>query len=683
MLAARAAWLVSKGLARPQRILALTFTNRAAREMQSRIRSHVGAEVSSGTFHSFCNRVLRSEAPRLGYPSSYTIVDEQDRRRLLGRIIGRLGLVGGLTPASASTAISEIKRHSYEDKEVTVSLETGSAGDVRRVLTQYQSSLRDSGCLDFDDMLTLVAKAFRQFDDVLDRYASMFDHLLVDEYQDTNGPQRDLLLSLSSRGASVFVVGDDDQSIYGWRGARLDNILRFEEDFPHSRVRRLEVNYRSTSSILKAAQALVSNNVRRHPKALRAVCEGGEPPVLRVLNDQRDEARWIMETVRRLEAEGVPPGEVAVLFRTNAQSLPLELEAHGRKIPYQLVGTVRFFERAEVKDVVSYLRLTANPEDRISLERILNVPPRGVGKRSRELFLSFLEDSGLNVHDALKAGGSIDGLWARGARSLRELGDLLERIASMADAEGVAPAMSELLRATGYTGGLDPSDPEDAGRLENLEKLGEMAEEFDRARSEEGLRVFLEEISLESAADEYRGGDGGTLSLLTLHCAKGLEFDTVLVSGVEEGLLPLIRRGEKEPSDVEEERRLLYVGMTRAKRRLYLTMTRSRRRYGNASTIPSRFLMEMADLLGGDVGEIVSGERHALASADTCAEQRYEPGNLIDHPRFGRGLVTRSGRAGSEWELTVDFGFDEPKILRTGYVPIRIIKRKGSRLDLI
>lgn len=676
MLAARAAWLVSNRLAVPERILALTFTNRAAREMASRIRSMVGTEVVAGTFHSFCNRVLRAEAPRLGYPMDYTIVDEQDRRRVLGRIIREAGLVGELTPAAASSAVSDIKRETNAIKQIEAETEDEISGHARRVYQRYQETLKRSGCIDFDDMLTLVLRLFRQFGDVFERYSSRFDHVLVDEYQDTNRPQHELLLCLSTGGAKVFVVGDDDQSIYGWRGARLENILHFEEDFPRTRVFRLERNYRCTSSILNAATELVSKNLKRHPKRLRAVSGGGKAPVLKVLSDEREEARWIAEEVRRLDREGTPPGEVAVLFRTNAQSLPLELEAHGRMIPYQLVGTVRFFERTEVKDVISYLRLAVNPEDAISLRRIINVPARGVGRKSRGVFFSFLEKSDLTARDALREAGSIQGLRPGAAKSLTELNELLGRMSSVGDSGGVAPAMEELLRSTGYADPLDPSSEEDAARLENLDRLREMAEEFDRGTSGGGLKAFLEEVSLESAADEYEDGDTGTLSLLTLHCAKGLEFDTVFVSGIEEGLLPLIRRGEREPSDVEEERRLLYVGMTRAKRRLYLTMARNRRRYGGAAARPSRFLQEISDLLEGDDVD------RSSSRVEPTRGKGYRPGNLIEHPRFGRGLVTRSGRVGSEWELTVDFGFDEPKTLRTGYVPIRIIKRKGSRLDL-
>jgi DNA helicase-2/ATP-dependent DNA helicase PcrA len=669
----------------PGRILALTFTNRAAAEMRGRVEAIVGRRrgLWMGTFHSFCAWLLRREASRLGHPADYTIYDADDGRRVLRSIIREAGFSRGITPARMAGRISSLKSSLVTPEAAMEQAEDGAGREVAEVYAAYQAELRRSGAFDFDDLLTQALRAIRQNDDVRGHYAGRYRHVLVDEYQDTNAVQHRLLMALAAPGTEVCVVGDDDQSIYGWRGARVENMLDFERDFPGAEVIRLEENYRSTRAILEAASRLVSVNSRRRAKRLWTRGETGSPPTVRVCSSESGEAAAVFDRMESMrEDEGLAYGDMAVLYRTNAQSRPFEAEAGRRGIPSQVVGSVRFYERREVKDALCYLRAVLNPADRLSFRRIVNTPRRGVGTKSLKRFEDFVEATGMDPVDALGEAERISGISGRARSGLSRLGELLGRSAGLVESGAPALEVAEyLLAESGYLNGFSPGDPEDARRLANLEELRRSMAEFDREHPGEGLPGFMAEVSLLTSVDGFDSSEEGAVTLMTLHCAKGLEFDCVFLAGVDEGMLPFVRPGSHAPSDLEEERRLMYVGITRARKHLFVTSVAGRRRPGVRAGGPSRFLAE-AGLMDGSTPESAPPRSEATEPRVRSAPSAYARGNLVHHPRYGRGLVVRAGRRGEEWQLTVDFGFDEPKVLLTGYVPIEIIKRRGSRMDL-
>jgi len=685
-LTLRLASLLDEDGVDPRRLLALTFTNRAAGEMRRRVESITGRRrgLWMGTFHSFCAWMLRREAERLGYPADFTIYDADDSRRVLRSIMRERQLSKGLTPASMAGRISSMKSNLMTPEAAAEAARDNRQRQVAEVYAAYQSILNQSGAFDFDDLLTQALKLLRQKTDISRHYAGRYLHVLVDEYQDTNAVQHRLLMALAPPGTQVCVVGDDDQSIYGWRGARVENMLDFERDFPGAEVIRLEQNYRSTAAILEAASRLVSRNSRRRGKELWTAGGMGASPEARICSSESEEASMVFDRVESLrDREGFTYGDMAVLYRTNAQSRPFEAEAGRREVPSQVVGSVRFYERSEVKDVLCYLRVVLNPADRLSFRRIVNNPRRGVGAKSLGCFEGFVDETGMNPVEALSGAERIPGLSGRARSGMARLGRLLERAAGLVESGAPALEVAEyLLAESGYLDGFSPDDPEDARRLENLEQLRGSLAEFDREHPAAGLPGFMAEVSLLTSADSFDSEREGAVTLMTLHCAKGLEFDCVFLAGADEGMLPFVRPGRRETADLEEERRLMYVGITRARKRLFVSSVVGRRRPGVPAGGPSRFLAE-AGLLEG------AASRGAAPSPAVAREVRvhsepsgYSRGNLVRHPRYGKGLVVRAGRRGEEWQLTVDFGFDEPKVLLTGYVPIEILKRRGTRMDL-
>lgn len=687
VLTARIADIIRSGLAEPWEILAMTFTNKAADEMRERVEKMLpgrGSRVRMGTFHSICAWILRREAHHLGYSENFTIYDADDQKTLIRRLLKRLTVPSRITPGTARGYISRCKNDGISSEEAREEASTQRELDLAGVYTAYQERLKESGAFDFDDLLTGVLAIFRQNDDVRKNYSSMFSHILVDEYQDTNRVQHELLKELASGGAAVCVVGDDDQSIYSWRGACVENILEFSRDFPGTRVVRLEENYRSTGNILLGASSLVSHNMRRHGKTLWTRQDPGVPIRIKCLYNESEEAQWILgEILELLEDGSCPSDSIAILYRTNAQSRQFETACRKHGVRYEVVGSQRFYERMEIKDIVAYLRVLINHRDRLSLERIINRPPRGLGKKGRAAFFSFVESTGMDPLDAMLIAGTMDGVTSKAAEELKKLGRWFESAAER-NAEGASASdtVDSLLESTGLAGQYDSGDVTDQSRLENIAEFRRSVLEYDQAVPEGGLAGFMTEISLATTVDEYEGRDSGKVALMTLHCAKGLEFDTVFIAGLEEGMLPFIRPGEFAPSDMEEERRLLYVGMTRAMERLILTCAVNRRRGGVRQSGPSRFIDEIAS------GQTRIPSPDNLPPADTDAggpesgTPEYRRGNLIEHPRYGRGIVSRADRNGSEWRITVDFGFDEPKTLVTGYVPIPIVKQKGSAKDI-
>ena len=690
VLTSKIARLIDSGIARPWQILAMTFTNKAAGEMRERIHAQLGAgsdniRVRMGTFHSICAWILRREARTLGFPENFSIYDGDDQKTLVRRILKSAALPMKVTPGAVKGYISLCKNDLVSVEEALSSASSPYHQSMAIAYQVYQKELTKCGAFDFDDLLTRVLQAIRQNADIGNYYRKMFTRILVDEYQDTNKVQSEILKEITGENTIVTVVGDDDQSIYGWRGARVENILKFPDEFTGAKTVRLETNYRSTGNILQAASSLVKHNRSRHGKTLRPMLSSGERVQIRQVLTPEDEAHYILSTARELNTDDIPWNEIAVLFRTNAQSRPLETMCRRMRIPYEVVGTVRFFERAEIKDVVSYLRVIINPGDAESFRRVLNKPVRAVGTKGQESFFQWAEENGTDVVTTLEKSGSVSGIAKRAQVVLETLG---RNLRACMDGVSSGDTASDIVdRVLDFSGLLDlysSGEVADETRLENIGEFRRYAAEYDNRNPDGGLPGFLAEQSLLSSSDTYSGDE--KLILMTLHSAKGLEFDCVFVSGLEEGVLPFIRAQEYAPKDVEEERRLLYVGMTRARKRLFLTWCVNRPRPGSFPIGPSRFLAEVAD--DDQRSDSVSPQAEEKQSDSETSEApfpssaTYSRGNLVKHPRYGKGVVISAKRRGSEWELQINFGFDEPKTLLTGYVPIPVLKEKAQHSDM-
>ncbi len=689
VLTEKIARIIKTDYSAPWEILAMTFTNKAAGEMRKRVETLLpgkGFRVRMGTFHSICAWILRREAHYLGYNENYSIYDADDQRSLIRIILKNSEFKTKITPGLAKGYISRNKNSGIPPEEALLQVVNQREADLAEVYRKYQERLKTSGAFDFDDLLTGVLKIFRQNIDTRNYYSSMFSYILVDEYQDTNKVQHELLIELTTNDTGVCVVGDDDQSIYAWRGACVENILQFSNDFPGTKIIRLEENYRSTGNILRGASALVRHNLKRHDKTLWTRKDAGCPIRIKSLYNEAEEAEWILQEIEEILEDGsCLKDSLAVLYRTNAQSRQFETACRKHKINYEVVGSQRFYERMEIKDIIAYLRILLNQNDRLSLQRIINRPSRGLGKKGVSSFFTYIDSTGMDPIEAMLVSDKIKGITSKAQAGLKRLGEWF-RLAKE-DISGGASAsvtVDSLLENIGIAKQYDSGDVIDLSRLENIAEFRRSVTEYDNAASAGGLPGFMNEISLATTVDEYEGEESGKIALMTLHCAKGLEFNTVFVAGLEEGMLPFVRPGEYDPSDIEEERRLLYVGMTRAKERLILTFAISRKRAGVRQSGPSRFIYE-----------ITSGEDRFQSSTETVPDRTietssstdegtisYSRGNLIRHPRYGKGLVRKAVRKGSEWQITVDFGFDEPKTLVTGYVPVPILKIKGSMTDL-
>jgi DNA helicase II / ATP-dependent DNA helicase PcrA len=593
-ITARIAWLIAQG-EDPSKIRAVTFTNKAAREMKKRIAEMVEAEqaklVSASTFHALCLRILRSDAQRLGYKANFSIFDESDQLALIKKIITRVcARDEKLDLQLARTLISKAKNNGWAARD--------EESLIGAVFHRYQQELRALNAMDFDDLLAQSVRLFSEFPEVRTRWQARTRHLLVDEFQDTNRLQLELVTSLASgKPPNVCVVGDDDQSIYGWRGAEVSNILEFEQQFPNPRIIRLEQNYRSTNSILSAANRLIAHNPRRHPKKLWCPGQDGEPVRVIAVPDDRTEAEFVTHEVAALCAAGsASHKQVAVIYRMNAQSRLLEENFRRLRIPYRLVGGRSFFERREIKDVTAYMAVLLNPSDDASLLRIISSPPRGIGAGSVELALAFSTENQLSLFQALRHDDHLATCTRKTAEAILTFVDEIEAARVRIQTPGVdcAQVLSTILDGCGYLSDLKRScrsSEESLSREENVkEMLRALADHQKRTR--QGLQSFLDEISLdrERAEDPKEAADGVTL--ITLHAAKGLEFAHVFLVGAEDGLLPHER--SKAEGNIDEERRLLYVGMTRAMRSLVITWCRSRKKFGNpAYCRPSPFLQEI------------------------------------------------------------------------------------------
>jgi ATP-dependent DNA helicase UvrD/PcrA len=686
VLTHRIAYLLAIGAARPGEILAITFTNKAAAEMRERVEALVGRSARAmwvTTFHSACARMLRVDAERLGYSRGFTIYDEADSLRMLKRCMAELHVDPKRYPPRAIRAqISGAKNQlvdsgAYAEKQGSVFEET-----VAEVYPLYEKRMIDANAVDFDDLLVRTVNALELFEEVRERWRRTFRHVLVDEYQDTNHAQYRLLQLLTSEHGNLMVVGDEDQSIYGFRHADIRNILDFERDFPEAEVVKLEQNYRSTQTILSAANAVVERNRERRPKRLWTELAGGEPLQLSELSDEHEEARWVAAEIEGLgEEEDVRREDVAVFYRTNAMSRVLEDTLVRFELPYQVIGGTKFYERAEIKDAVAYLSLLVNPADQVSFARIVNSPRRGIGNTSQGRLAAHANTTGLPIWEVAAQVEEVPGLGAAAIKAVSGFYETLEGLRARADSAPVAQLLEAVLHESGYLEALAAERTIEAeGRIENLEELIGVAAEFDVNRELEGegevppLEEFLQQISLYTEQDGL--SDESLITLMTLHNAKGLEYDTVFIVGCEDGAFPHMRALEEGAE--EEERRLCYVGITRARRRLYMTWTRERRLFGRAEhNLPSRFVDELpAELTERHSNAPAAGipwdsgaPGETVAPIDPGPALELRTGDDVVHASFGDGVVTAVEPGGV---VIVRFAGDgSERKLMADYAPIR------------
>jgi DNA helicase II / ATP-dependent DNA helicase PcrA len=698
VLTHRIAWLISHEKLSPFEILAITFTNKAAQEMRERVASLIGPVANRmwvSTFHAACVRMLRRDGARLGYKSNFTIYDQSDAVRLAGYVIRDFGLDAKKFPARSIHAnISAAKNELVDFESYAARARTVMERRIGEVYREYQQRLLAANAMDFDDLLLVAVNLLQACPDVLDHYRHRFRHVLVDEYQDTNRAQNELVLLLAGEHHQVTVVGDSDQSVYGWRGADIRNILQFEQAFSDATVVMLEQNYRSTQVVLDAANAVISNNTMRKPKALWTDRIGGELVVRYHAEDEHDEGSWLASEILKLHRAGDdgarPPGssyqwgDIAVFYRANAQSRAVEEELVRLDIPYKVVGGTRFYDRREVKDMLAYLRAVANPDDEVSFKRIVNVPKRGVGDTSVARLDKWAREHGVTFADAVQQ-AEVAGVTGKALAGLRDLQGLLVDLRGQAEEGGPAGLLAAVAERTGYIDELlAEHSVEAAGRIENIEEL------IGAAREADSLDGFLEQVSLISDVDEV-DGDESRVTLMTLHTAKGLEYPVVFIVGMEEGVFPHLR-SLGEPDEMEEERRLAYVGITRARERLYLSHAWCRSLWGQTQyNQPSRFLQEIPEALVRIVG---SDRRSSARLSDVSGRDRIveaamrraktgpvhgtgaetlglRAGETVVHAKWGEGVVIEVMGEGERAEARVRFPSVGEKHLALSLAPLK------------
>ncbi|MEX1249222.1 MAG: DNA helicase PcrA, partial [Acidimicrobiia bacterium] len=692
VLTYRIAHLVRDHNVAPAAILAITFTNKAADEMRERVARLVGGAVHSmwvSTFHSACVRILRREATRLGYKSGFSIYDEADALRLIKIVSKDLDLdPKRFPPKQIKAAISKAKNELVDFESFSDHGEGFYHEQVADIYRAYQQRLLAASAMDFDDLLMITVELFGAFPDVLEHYQERFRYVLVDEYQDTNRAQYMLVKQLTDKHRNICVVGDSDQSIYKFRGADIRNIRDFEKDYPDARVIILDQNYRSTENILNAANSVIANNTKRTPKNLWSDRGVGEMIIRYEAEDEHDEAGFIVDEVERLQGTGFNLSDMAVFYRTNAMSRVIEDVFVRRGIPYAVVGSVKFYDRKEIKDAVAYLRALMNPADEVSLKRIINEPRRGIGATTIAHLDRFSQSNRITFADAIERVNEIPQLNARAASAVAEFGALIRLMRQRAAADGVEAAAQSVLDDTGMVAGLDAEKTIEAmGRVENLRELVGVAAEFEQ--SNEGavigdedfdaldnmrrLEIFLESTALVADIDEWEEG-AGAVTLMTLHTAKGLEFPVVFIVGLEDGVFPHMR-SLGDPGELEEERRLAYVGITRAQDHLFLTSAWNRMLFGGSSyNPPSRFLKEVPEGLLQK-----AGKRQRRSPADRSASSgprvQVDPGAVaagdrVRHDKWGLGTVREIVGAGDRAEAEVMFDTQGKKRLLLAWAPL-------------
>ena len=590
---------------RPNRILAVTFTNKAAAEMRTRVSQQIGKrrkekpEVS--TFHSLCVRILRRNITNLGYPTKFAIYDRGDQESVARSVLREIKIpTATLRPGDLLSLIGHWKTHSLRPDQAAAAAETDKEHLAAAAYRRYQKAVKAAGAVDFDDLLLCTEELFRRFPKIRREEAARFDHLLVDEYQDTNASQYRIVKALAHEHRNLCVVGDDDQSIYGWRGAEVAHILRFKKDWPKAKVVRLETNYRSTHEILDWANRLIKFNKHRHPKALRATCRGEKPRILQ-FDDEELEAQAVVDEIRtRLNTKKKRPRDFAILFRTNEQPRQFELELRKADVPYVLVGGQSFYDRKEVRDVTAYLKVLANPRDEVALLRIINTPPRGIGQTTAGRLLAEAVGRGKPVWDVLPDAARLDGISNAAANSVAAFRALIQGLRRSVAKPPLVRSITDLIQKIGYRDELTrlyPKPEEQQARWSAVEEVVNAAAGYSKQNTKPTLAGFLQEIALTGNDDDREKEsqlEQNAVALMTMHAAKGLEFPEVYMVGMEEGFLPHRRSIEAAGDDVDEERRLCYVGITRARRRLTLTMALGRKKWGKSRpTVPSRFLYEI------------------------------------------------------------------------------------------
>ncbi|ROZ61672.1 DNA helicase PcrA [Kocuria soli] len=661
VLTHRIAHLLATGRARPGEILAITFTNKAAAEMRERVVELVGTTARAmtiSTFHSFCVRVLRREATSVGLKSTFSIYDSADSLRVITAVAKQNELdPKRFAPKAIQHAISGLKNELVDDETY---LSRASANDpweqaVAQVYRGYTQRLRAANALDFDDLIAQTVHMLRAFPAIAEYYRRRYRHVLIDEYQDTNHAQYALVREIVGDGqdASVprgelTVVGDSDQSIYAFRGADIRNIVDFEQDYPNARTVLLEQNYRSTQTILSAANAVIAKNTGRQPKRLWTSTGDGANIVGYAAESAHEEARWIVEEIDRLQDEhGVRPGDVAVFYRTNAQSRSLEEILMRVGLPYRVVGGTRFYERKEIKDALAYLRTLINPDDEVTVRRIINEPKRGIGDRAQGAVSALAERDALSFMAALRRAEEAPGMATRSVNAVKAFVQLIDDLATVAEGNGPAAVLEAVLEQSGYLEALRTSeDPQDESRVENLAELVAVVREYERENPDAGLPEFLEHVALVADADQIpdRSEDPenvGMVTLMTLHTAKGLEFPVVFLTGMEHGIFPH-QRSMTDEKEMQEERRLAYVGITRARERLYLTRAENRQQWGQSQyNPPSPFLEEIP-------AGLITWEREGSAAPSGWGSATYGAGAYGGSGVYGGG-ARRGGDAGSWW----------------------------------
>ncbi|TXX12701.1 DNA helicase PcrA [Enterococcus gallinarum] len=705
VLTHRIAYLIEEKNVNPWNILAITFTNKAAREMKERVNQLLGSggeDVWVSTFHSMCVRILRRDVDQIGYSRNFTIIDTSEQNTLMKRVLKELNIdPKKYDPRSILGAISNAKNElltpaDYENQQGSLFEQI-----VGRCYALYQKELRNNQCMDFDDLIMNTIRLFKENEDALQFYQRKFHYIHVDEYQDTNHAQYTLVNLLADRFKNLCVVGDADQSIYGWRGANMQNILDFEKDYPDAAVILLEQNYRSTQTILNAANQVIKNNRNRPDKNLWTENRAGEKITYYRGDSERDEARFIVsEMQKQIADKGRKFGDFAVLYRTNAQSRVIEEMLLKANVPYTMVGGRKFYDRKEIRDILAYLSAIANPSDSLSLERIINVPKRGIGATSVEKLREF---ASLHEWSLLEAAMNVDlaNISGKAGKELGSFGMMMDQFAQMIPYLSVTELTKEILDKTGYKQDLiNQNNLESQSRLENLEEFLTVTQEFDKRfeaqneddadAPEEKLTVFLNDLALLSDVDSYEE-ESSQVTLMTLHAAKGLEFPVVFLIGLEENIFPL-SRALMEESELEEERRLAYVGITRAEEELFLTNAFSRTLYGRTQyNRPSRFVEEIEQDLLQSLGERTQPKGAAASfqpkvfkptytqprqstvssrQTTTAAGNQWQVGEKVNHKKWGVGTIVRTTGAAQDLELDVAFPQQGVKRLLATFAPI-------------
>src|SRR5579871_1996165 len=685
VLTHRIAYLLRELRIAPDRILAVTFTNKAAGEMKSRLQGMVGPDARDvwvGTFHAMCVRILRRDGSRIGIGPSFAVIDESDQRQLVKEILDDLDYDERQLSAGACLAEIDKAKNALMWPEQYAQTQTSFIGErIANVYAEYQRRLTESNSFDFDDLIVRTIDLLERDKSTREKYQKRFEYVLVDEYQDVNAAQYRLVALLAGHHGNVTVVGDDDQSIYSWRGSDYRMILRFEEDFPGAKIFKLEENYRSTTRILEAANALVAHNRAREPKRLFTSRGEGEPISIYPAATERDEARYVVEKVKSMVRDGSAYRDFVVLYRTNAQSRVFEEAMLSEGIPYRVVGGVGFYARTEIKDVIAYLRYIVNSADALAFKRIVNVPRRGIGQQTLAALVAAANGARVSDGEAVFDSNLLRAAVPKKLKELERFAELIGELRTFAETAGVADLLVAVMERSGYVRELQSDETHEArARLENLSELVGVAREYEASDADPTLAGFLANIALVSDLDALEE-DASYVTLMTLHSAKGLEFSSVFLTGLEEGVFPHSRT-LTEPDELEEERRLAYVGITRAIDRLFFSYASRRALFGNTYAYPkSRFIDEIPGLevlesdsvplprpAGGRWREVAIHE-----SAGAGVHLGLKSGDRVRHPKWGEGRIESIVGAGGDGLVTIDFPNVGQKMLMLKYAPLEKI----------